>query len=519
MKLLAVHPSALMYTRVFLRLEPLGLELVAGAARNEGHEVQIIDLQVETHEDYWKRLADFKPDIVCFSGSYLANIPEILDLCKETKLRLPGKFIFVGGHSVSFIAPDVLQLSEGAIDCILKGEGDATVGLLLEAIEKKTDLLKVPGAITVDGEGPPPIFVKSLDTVRPARDLLHHRNKYFIGTLDPAASIEFARGCPWDCTFCSAWTFYGRSYRTVSPQVIADELEALKEPGIFIVDDVAFVHQEHGMAIADEIKKRGIKKEYYLETRADVLLRNKEVFKVWSEIGLTYIFIGLEAVDEEGLKQFRKRVSLDANFEALEYARSLGLTVAINIIADPSWTRERFEAVRQWCLEIPDIVNISVTTPYPGTEIWHREARRLTTRDYRLFDIQHAVLPTTLPLPLPEFYKELVKTQQVLNTKHMGWEALKGTVGIATRLLLHGQTNFVKMLWKFNSVFDPKLQLSDHMRKPRYEMPVQPDVVDKIDRKALYVHGPGGRRTRALDDATEGFVDKTRMGAEAAAAE
>ncbi|GAN63406.1 cobalamin binding protein [Acetobacter indonesiensis NRIC 0313] len=513
MKILAVHPSALMYTKVFLRLEPLGLELVAGAARDAGHDVRIIDLQVEKHKDYWKLLHDFKPDAVCFSGSYLANIPEIIDLCRATRLHYPTVFQFIGGHSVSFIARDVLSLSEGAVNCILKGEGDASIGTLLKAVEDGTDILDVPGVVTMEGEGPPPTFVKSLDDIRPARDLLRHRNKYFIGTLDPAASIEFARGCPWDCTFCSAWTFYGRSYRTASPQVIADELEAIKEPGIFIVDDVAFVHEEHGMAIANEIKKRGIKKEYYLETRADVLLRNKEVFKVWSEIGLSYIFIGLEAVDEEGLKQFRKRVSLDKNFEALEYARSLGLIVAINIIADPSWDRSRFEAVRQWCLEIPEIVNISVTTPYPGTEIWHKEARRLTTRDYRLFDIQHAVLPTKLPLP--EFYEELVKTQQVLNTKHMGWQALKDTAGIAGRLLLKGQTNFVKMLWKFNSVFNPKLQLADHMRKARYLMPIQPDVVKSIDRKDLYVHGPGGRKTRALDDDTEQFVDKTRMGEDA----
>ncbi|GBQ22127.1 cobalamin binding protein [Acetobacter estunensis NRIC 0472] len=512
MKLLAVHPSALMYTKVFLRLEPLGLELVAGAARDAGHDVRLIDLQVETHKDYWEIVQEFRPDAICFSGNYLANVPEIVDLCKETKQRLPGCLTIVGGHSVSFIAKDVLTLGDGAIDCILRGEGEPSIGPLLNGWQDG-DISKVPGVVTMDFEGPEPEFVKSLDKVRPARDLLRHRNKYFIGTLDPAASIEFARGCPWDCTFCSAWTFYGRSYRTASAETIADELEALKEPGIFIVDDVAFVHAEHGMAIAREIRKRGIKKEYYLETRADVLMRNKEVFKEWSEIGLSYIFIGLEAVDEEGLKQFRKRVSLDKNFEALEYARSLGLMVAINIIADPSWSKERFEAVRQWCLEIPDIVNISVTTPYPGTEIWHKEARRLTTRDYRLFDIQHAVLPTKLSLP--EFYEELVKTQQVLNTKHMGLRALWDTVGISTRLLMKGQTNFVKMLWKFNSVFNPKLQLDDHMRRPKYEMPIQPDAVDKINARDLYVHDPKGRRSRALDDATEKFVDETRMGVEA----
>ncbi|GAB6966479.1 radical SAM protein [Komagataeibacter kakiaceti JCM 25156] len=510
MRLLAVHPSSLMYTKVFLRLEPLGLELVAGAARNKGHEVDIIDLQVEKHADYWERIEKFRPHAVCFSGNYLANVPEIIDLCKETRRRLPNVFLFMGGHSISFIARDVLSLSDGAVNCVLKGEGDATVGLLLEAWEQGRDLTTVPGVVTMDGEGPPPIFVETLDEVRPARDLLRHRRKYFIGTLDPAASIEFARGCPWDCTFCSAWTFYGRSYRTASAEVIGEELQEIKEPGIFIVDDVAFVHAEHGLAIANEIKRRNIQKEYYLETRADVLLRNKEVFRVWKDIGLSYIFIGLEAVDAEGLKRFRKRVSMDRNFEALDYARSLDLIVAINLIADPSWDRERFEVIRQWCLEIPDIVNISVTTPYPGTEIWESESRKLTTRDYRLFDIQHAVMPTTLPLN--EFYEELVKTQQILNNKHLGWSAIKDTLGIALRLALRGQTNFLTMIWKFNSVFNPKLQMADHAQKPKYEMPLKPEGTDqKVDRKTLYVHGPAGRKSRKLDDDTEKFVDETRM--------
>jgi hopanoid C-3 methylase HpnR len=514
MKVLAVHPSGLMYTRVFLRLEPLGLEVVASAIRMAGHEVRLIDLQVEPHTALDRLVRAWQPDAVCFSGNYLANIPEIVDLAKAIKATLPACFIFVGGHSVSFVGADVLRHGAGAIDCVLKGEGEAGVPLLLDAVEKGSDLLRVPGIVTSSGEGPPPAFVADLNSVRPARDLLRHRRRYFIGELDPCASIEFARGCPWDCTFCSAWTFYGRSYRTINPEIIADELASLREPGIFIVDDVAFVHAEHGMAIGEAVQRRGIQKHYYLETRGDVLLRNKEVFRYWSKLGLSYIFIGLEAIDEAGLKLFRKRITLDQNFEALEFARSLGVMVAINLIADPDWTRERFEAVRQWCLEIPEIVNISVNTPYPGTEIWQREQRQLTSRDYRLFDIQHAVLPTRLPLP--EFYAELVRTQQVLNRKHMGWRALRSAAGLAAQRLLHGQTNFVRMLWRFNSVFDPKLQLADHAREVTYSMspPPPPSAAGQLGARSLYVHAPVGRRGRIIDDATESFVDATRMGAD-----
>jgi hopanoid C-3 methylase HpnR len=514
MKVLAVHPGPLMYTKIYLRLEPLGLELIAQVARQAGHDVRLLDLQVETHRDYLKRLVDWRPDVIAFSCNYLANVPEIVDLAKLTKKKLPDSFFFVGGHSASFIARDLLEHGAGAIDCVLKGEGEATVTDLLRAVEDDREALtKVPGVVTADGEGPPPRFVESLDDLHPARDLLRHRRKYFIGVLDPCASIEFSRGCPWDCSFCSAWTFYGRSYRVVSPERAVEEVARVKEPGLFIVDDVAFIQAKHGLEIGEAIARRGIKKQYYLETRGDVLLRNKEVFQFWRTLGLRYMFLGIEAIDDEGLKRHRKRISLGKNFEALEFARSLDINVAINIIADPDWDEARFAAVREWCQEIPEIVNISINTPYPGTESWHTEARRVQTRDYRLFDIQHAVLPTRLPLP--EFYEELVRTQQVLNKKHLGWALLKATAATAAGHLLRGQTNFVKMLWKFNSVYDPKLQLEDHRRPVEYEMTLPPAVRAKVDPRELYVLPPRGRRGRDTDDSTEQFVDATRMGTQA----
>jgi hopanoid C-3 methylase len=512
MKILAVHPSPLMYTKIFLRLEPLGIELIAAAARRAGHDVRLIDLQVEPESHFVRLVRDWQPDVIAISCNYLANIPEVVDLAKMATKLAPDAFVFAGGHSASFIAADLLAHGEGAISCVLKGEGEASVLALLDAVaERDADaLLEVPGVVCPDGAcGPPPGMVKSLDDLLPARDLLQHRRKYFIGVLDPCASIELSRGCPWDCSFCSAWTFYGRSYRVKSVETAADEMASIREPGVFIVDDVAFIQAEQGMAIGEAIARRGIKKQYYLETRGDVLLRNKDVFRFWKTLGLQYMFLGVEAIDEDGLKRFRKRVKLSKNFEALEFARSLGIMVAINLIADPDWDARQFEVIRQWCLEIPEIVNISVNTPYPGTESWLTESRRMTTRDYRLFDIQHAVLPTKLPLH--EFYGELVRTQQVLNRKHLGWSAVKGLAGILANNLARGQTNTLKMLWRFNSVYNPELQLADHRREVRYEMTPAPAAREVVDAKSIYVHPPYQRQARVLDDATEQFVNETRM--------
>src|SRR5437016_8967343 len=294
MRVLVVHPGPLMYTKIFLRLEPLGLELVAAAARQAGHEIKLIDLQVEDHPAFFRLSDAWRPDVILFSCNYLANIPEIVDLAKAAKARLPRTLICVGGHSASFVAKAILEHGEGAIDCVLRGEGEAGVPPLLAAIEAGNGLARVPGAVTTEGDGPPPGFVHSLDELLPARDLLRHRRKYFIGILDPCASIEFSRGCPWDCSFCSAWTFYGRSYRLLSTERVVEDLASIREPGAFIVDDVAFVHERHGFAIGEAIARRGIRKEYYLETRGDASLRRKEVVRYWETIGVESRFLDIQ---------------------------------------------------------------------------------------------------------------------------------------------------------------------------------------------------------------------------------
>jgi hopanoid C-3 methylase HpnR len=511
MKVLLVHPSGLMYTEVYLRLEPLGLELVAAACRKAGHEVRVLDLQVFRHQHCEDVLRAWRPDAIGFSLNYLANIPEVVDLARLVRRELPEALVLAGGHSASFTAREILAHAQGGIDCVVKGEGEEITPAILEAWAAGQSLEKLPGVVTLDGEGPPPRMIKSLDDTLPARDLLDRRRKYFIGVLDPCASVEFSRGCPWNCTFCSAWTFYGRSYRKVSAEVVGEDLARVREAGVFIVDDVAFVHAEHGHAIADEVEKRNIRKQYYLETRCDVLLKNKDVFARWKKLGLSYMFLGVEAIDEEGLKLHRKRVSLGKSFEALEYARSLGINVAVNIIADPSWDQARFQVVREWALSVPEIVHLTVNTPYPGTESWATDARGFTTRNYRLFDVQHAVLPTKLELE--KFYEELIKTQQILFQKHMGWRALRDCASIVAGHLMRGQTNFVKSLWKFGSQYDVRKLLDDHCEEARYPITLPTRRAGKVNPRDLYVLRPElGGGTAATDIDRLGLVNKGEGG-------
>src|ERR1044072_5942909 len=142
MKFLAVHPSCLMYSKIYLRLEPLGLELVAAAARRAGHTVRLIDLQCDPHQNSHRLVERWRPNVIAFSVNYLANVPEVIDLARATRSLFPETFICFGGHSVSFIPEEILRHSGGAVDCVLIGEGETAIAGLLDTLAENPSNLK-----------------------------------------------------------------------------------------------------------------------------------------------------------------------------------------------------------------------------------------------------------------------------------------------------------------------------------------------------------------------------------------
>ena len=487
MRTLFVHPSALLYSEIFLRLEPLGLERVAAAARDAGHEVRVVDLQIFSHEELRRELAEFRPEAVGFGLNYLANVPEVIDLAHRVKALLPGAFVFVGGHSMSFLAGHVLEQADGAVDAVVRGEGETAVGPLLDAC-RDGGAAQVPGVHALDGIGPAPVMMDDIDNpaTRPrpdasAQQVLHRGARPLPRrSSSPAAARGTARSARRGPSTAAATARCRRKpRRRRSPPFGSRTVHRRRRR----------VHPCPSTETRSPPNSRSARSARSTTSRPapTCCSGNPEVFERWKRLGLNYMFLGMEALDEEGLDLFRKRVNPDQNFEALEVARKIGMTVAINLIVDPQWDRQQFQRVREWALSVPEIVHLTVMTPYPGTEIWHTESRKLTTRDYRLFDIQHAVLPTKLPLPV--FYEELVKTQSVINRKHLGVAAVAQTLGIIGKHLVHGQTNFARMLWKFPRVYNAERQLADHDMEVRYELPVpEHHAVGPRDRRELYIH-------------------------------
>ena len=181
MRVLLVHPGPLMYSEIYLRLEPLGMERVAAAVRAAGHEVEILDLQIFTHRDFYRQLESSRPQAIGFSLNYLANVPEALELADGARSLLKDSLIFAGGHSASFVAAELLEHSK-ALDCVVRGEGEIATPAMLENFGSGR-LSSIPGVITRDGQGPPPRLLEDLDNFFPARDLTRRRPQRIVCRL------------------------------------------------------------------------------------------------------------------------------------------------------------------------------------------------------------------------------------------------------------------------------------------------------------------------------------------------
>jgi radical SAM superfamily enzyme YgiQ (UPF0313 family) len=217
--------------------------------------------------------------------------------------------------------------------------------------------------------------------------------------------IETARGCPFKCNFCSVWKFHESTFREKSAERVVAELAAIEADNLFVVDDIFWLDVRRGEELARAIKAAGIKKYFTVQTRTDIICKFPRLIEMWKDCGDLAIFLGLESITDAGLDAVNKSNTAANNVRAIEILKDLGVGFTPNFIVDPAWEREDFARLRDWIEQMGAYNSgFSVLTPLPGTDLWDSAKQRVTTHDWEMYDIVHAVLPTRLPLE--EFYEE-----------------------------------------------------------------------------------------------------------------
>lgn len=267
-------------------LPPLGMITVA-AILPQTWEFRLVDrnVQFETEADWaWA-------DLVIISGMIVQK-PDMLHLICEAKQR--HKLVAVGGPYVTSV-PEVAQ--EAGANFLVLDEGEITLPLLVEALERG----ETSGIFRAWGEKP------DVSTSPIPRFDLLDLNAYL------EMSVQFSRGCPFQCEFCDIIVLYGRKPRTKTPKQILTELQTLYDLGwrrsVFVVDDNFIGNKRNVKLMLHELIPWMAAHGYpfRLATEASIdLAQDQELLELMVAANFTSVFLGIETPDTDSLSLTQK---------------------------------------------------------------------------------------------------------------------------------------------------------------------------------------------------------------------
>ena len=388
MKILLINPSLLQATTGQYEEElekergvypPLGLAYIAAVLEKAGHQVKIIDCDVEDNyeEKILSLTKEWQPQIVGFYAmTWSFRLAK--NIADKIKLINPKIITVLGGPNVTSMSK--LSLELGNFDFGVISEGELTIVELIDKLEGKNNLeLEQIKGITFKKNGqiiitPPRPLIDNLDILPfPARHLLP-MEKYFdvFSRQKHFATIIATRGCPFNCTFCDRKNRMGKLWRVRSPKNIADEIAEIQAKyGInefMFFDDNLIVDKNWAYELFDRLKKLNI----IWECRERVDLVNEEVLQKMKDAGCYRIRFGFEAGDNNVLKTIKKGITVEQSLACAKACKYVGIEIyGYYIIGAPGETKETIEKTIQLALRVePSFAIFSKTILIPGTEIF-----------------------------------------------------------------------------------------------------------------------------------------------------
>ena len=368
----------------------LGTAYLAALARDQGHEVQVIDaysFELD-RETILERIRHHAPDVVGFSVLSTC-FSAVTELAGDLKRIMPGVKIVMGNIHAGLFAGEILQ--EGLAEVVVHSEGEYTLSELLKTWENNKSPEEVQGVSWRKKDGtvvhnPSREKIKDLDRLPfPAWDMydlsLYRSDPRTLLKGFPdlhETQILATRGCPNECTFCSSSNSrsQGRAYRMRSPGNIVDEIEFdLKTYGshVFSFMDLAFpLVKKHALALCDEIRERGLHKEigWFSECRVKPL--DAETLSAMRNSGCKRICLGIESGNQVTLDKLKKRFRLDDVRLAVKMAKKERIDVdGMFMLGLPGETIEMGKKTVEFAIKLGvrfAIFNIFV--PYPGCQLY-----------------------------------------------------------------------------------------------------------------------------------------------------
>jgi B12-binding domain/radical SAM domain protein of rhizo-twelve system len=319
---------------------PLELLFAADRLRAARHDALLIDAQTDNLNlpETKRRITAFAPDflVIPTAPSYL------FWRCPPPELRVPMEWfaglessaikVAIGPHPS---ATPATTIRKTGCDVALRGEPDQ---ILPELASRHWQ--EITGCCFKTEEGfhiSPAFGVADMSALGPLdfrnyRVEAHsHRHHVFTDDQGLGAELEFARGCPWACTFCNK-TLFRNKFRERSVDAVIAEVETLIARGvsyIYFIDEI-FGVGKNVRRLLEELAERPVKIGF--QTRID--LWNEESLDLLGRAGCISMECGIESITQQGREELNKNCRMDTDriAELLIYARERIPWVQANLI-------------------------------------------------------------------------------------------------------------------------------------------------------------------------------------------
>jgi len=402
----------------------VGIGYLIAALKKQGHEAAFSYIRNEKDADeFLQAVRQTRPDAAAFS-SMSSMYPWVKKLAPLVKQASRETFTICGGIHPT-VEPKCLEETAG-LDGICRGEGEYA---LLDLLAARAGGFDFTGVRNFDFKTPDGIIRNPLRPVVPDLDELPAPDRETFGfekICDPKHSIHrcgqenkrlgeflFARGCPFDCAFCSNHAlrslYDGKYVRFRSVDKAIGELRETADryhlDVILLHDDIITLNKKwfHDFftRYADSIKL-----PFVCNSRVDTC--DKEMMRLLKAAGCTLLVFGVESGNDFVRNSIlTKKLAREKIIETFALAHACGIpTFSQNMVGIPGETPRRFIDTINLNAELePNYPGIGIFHPYPGTSLglMCREKGLIVNEDI------HFAERTDTALRLPGFKAEHIR--------------------------------------------------------------------------------------------------------------
>ena len=383
---------ALPFERKRCAFPPLGL-LTVSALLPQTWQRRLVDLNIQSLKS-----ADIEWADMVFVTAMLIQKESLHKIV--TRCKAMGKRVVLGGPYVTTTIEDLPQA-----DHVFIGEAETTLPQFVEDLERGTPKR------TYQATERPPL------SITPVADFQLADFKRYS-----AMSVQYSRGCPFQCEFCDIIEIYGRVPRTKSNQQILSELDALLKLGwrgtLFIVDDNFIGNKKNVRRLLPELadwqERNG--HPFSLLTEASINLADDEgLLSEMQRAGFHRVFLGIETPVEESLKEAQKSQNRGNMIESIKKIQHHGMEVMAGFIVgfdnDPDDIFQRqIDFIRESAIPL---AMVGLLQALPDTQLWRRlsrEGRLLGDSSGNNTNCSLNFVPKMDPSRLIEGYQSIMRT-------------------------------------------------------------------------------------------------------------